>query len=305
MALKTLDVFYHGKQVGTLAETGDKRVAFQYSADWIRNGFSISPLSLPLSDNVFVPAEKNREIFSGLFGVFADSLPDNWGRLLLDCYLSAQGIFRENVSVIDRLAYVGSSGMGALEYRPSREKDFSIDSKGLDYDKIAEECGKLLSSKESDHLDELYRLGGSSGGTRPKILVSEREKDWIIKFPLSSDPAISGIREYDYSLCAGECGIRMTETRLVKSAVCDGYFKTERFDRRKDEKIMMLSFAAALEVDFRAPSCDYKTFMQLVRALTKDNKEDKEQMFRQMCFNVEMHNLDDHTKKLCICLYRR
>ena len=82
MQKKTLDVFYRGKQVGTLAMTGDRRVVFQYSRDWLRDGFSISPLSLPLNEEVFVPKEKNRDIFDGLFGVFADSLPDNWGTIL-------------------------------------------------------------------------------------------------------------------------------------------------------------------------------------------------------------------------------
>ena len=84
MAGKTLDVFYHGKVVGTLAEMPDKRIAFQYSDEWIRDGFAISPLSLPLKNTVFAPPEKSREYFGGLFGIFADSLPDNWGALLLN-----------------------------------------------------------------------------------------------------------------------------------------------------------------------------------------------------------------------------
>ena len=83
----------------------------------------------------------------------------------------------------------------------------------------------------------LYRLGGSSGGTRPKIWIREGDKDWIVKFPASNDPAISGRREYAYSLCAKDCGIVMSETALADSSVCDGYFKTVRFDREKGKKI--------------------------------------------------------------------
>ena len=131
---KTLDVFYKGKQVGTLAMTGDKRVAFQYSRDWLREGFPISPFSLPLKEEVFIPKEKNRDTFDGLFGVFADSLPDNWGRLLLDRYLDEAGVKRDSITVLDRLAYVGASGMGALEYYPAKEKEFNIESLGLNYD---------------------------------------------------------------------------------------------------------------------------------------------------------------------------
>lgn len=293
---KTLDVFYHEKKVGTLAETPDRRVAFQYSADWLKNGFAISPFSLPLKNDVFVPKDSSRDIFRGLFGVFADSLPDSWGDLLLDRYLASVGIDSGSISVLERLAYVGTSGMGALEYRPAKSSDFNIDTLGLDYDDIAGECSKILSSKTSDQLDLLYNLSGSSGGTRPKILLNESGKDWIVKFPAKNDPAISGKREYDYSLCARDCGIHMTETQLIGSKVCEGYFKTERFDRNNGEKILTVTVAGMLEVDFRAPSCDYGTYMKLTRILTKDNMYDIEQMYRIMCFNILTHNRDDHTK---------
>ena len=295
-AIKKLTVYYHDEVVGYLAETPDHMVAFQYSDSWIRNGFSISPLSLPLNRNVFIPPDKCRERFNGMFGVFADCLPDSWGELLLDRHLSDMGINKGEIGNLDRLAYVGKSGMGALEYYPEKETDFYIDSAGLNYDEIAKECENILSSKHSAQLDILYRLGGSSGGTRPKILLTDNEKDWIVKFPASKDPAISGRREYDYSLCAKNCGINMTDTILLPSSVCDGYFKTERFDRRKGEKIFSVTFAGLLEADFRVPSCDYSTYMQLIRMLTKDREEDKEQMYRVMCFNILTHNRDDHTK---------
>ena len=293
---KMLEVYYHGDRVGRLAETSEHMIAFQYSEDWIRNGFSISPLSLPLNNSVFVPPEKCRERFNGMFGVFADSLPDSWGELLLDRHLKTLGIEKSSITALDRLAYVGRSGMGALEYYPARESDFGFEAVGMNYDRIAEECEKVLSSKETDSLDMLFRLGGSSGGTRPKILLTEGGKDWIVKFPASKDPLISGRREYDYSLCAKDCGIIMTETALVGSKVCDGYFKTKRFDRENGKKIFSISFAGLLEADFRAPSCDYETYMKLIAMLTRNNTGDMEQMFRIMCFNVMSHNRDDHTK---------
>ena len=293
---KMLEVYYHGQLVGYLAETPNHLIAFQYSDTWIRNGFPISPLSLPLNNNVFIPPEKSRERFSGMFGVFADSLPDSWGQLLLDRHLGDMGIDKGDIGALDRLAYIGKSGMGSLEYYPAKETDFRVDAAGINYDQIAEECEKILSSKESDQLDILYMLGGSSGGTRPKIFLTENGREWIVKFPASKDPAISGRREYDYSLCAKDCGIVMTETALVPSSVCEGYFKTERFDRKKGEKIFSVTFAGLLEADFRAPSCDYDTYMKLIRMLTRDNVKDKEQMYRIMVFNVLTHNRDDHTK---------
>ena len=86
----------------------------------------------------------------------------------------------------------------------------------------ADSCGQLLLDR--DQLDLLYQLGGSSGGTRPKILLTEGGRDWIIKFPAGNDPSISGKREFDYSICAKDCGITMTETALIPSSVCEGYF---------------------------------------------------------------------------------
>lgn len=293
---RKLEVYCHGRLVGYLAETPDHMVAFQYSDEWIKSGFSISPLSLPLNNNVFIPPEKCRDRFAGLFGVFADSLPDSWGELLLDRHLGTLGISRGDVTTLERLAYIGRSGMGALEYYPAKESDFNMDPAGLDYDQISKECEKVLSSKESDQLNVLYNLGGSSGGTRPKILLTEDGKDWIVKFPASMDPAISGKREYDYSLCAKACGIIMTETALVESSVCEGYFKTVRFDRKDGKKIFSITISGLLEADFRAPSCDYNTYMKLIRMLTRDNDKDKEQMYRVMCFNILTHNRDDHAK---------
>ena len=293
---RKLEVYCHGRLVGYLAETPDHMVAFQYSDEWIKSGFSISPLSLPLNNNVFIPPEKCRDRFAGLFGVFADSLPDSWGELLLDRHLGTLGISRGDVTTLERLAYIGRSGMGALEYYPAKESDFNMDPAGLDYDQISKECEKVLSSKESDQLNVLYNLGGSSGGTRPKILLTEDGKDWIVKFPASTDPAISGKREYDYSLCAKACGIIMTETALVESSVCEGYFKTVRFDRKDGKKIFSITISGLLEADFRAPSCDYNIYMKLIRMLTRDNDKDKEQMYRVMCFNILTHNRDDHAK---------
>ena len=151
---------------------------------------------MPIKNDVFVPNERSFDRFGGLFGVFADSLPDSWGQLLLDRYLESIGIKRGEISTLDRLAYVGQSGMGALEYLPSREADFDYRNTGLDYDIIAKECENILSSKRSDQLDVLFKMGGSSGGTRPKILLSEDNRDWIVKFPSKNDTEISGKCEY-------------------------------------------------------------------------------------------------------------
>jgi len=293
---KKLDVYYHSQHIGTLALMPDKRVAFQYSDTWQKTGFSINPLSLPLTNEVFIPQAKNMDIFRGLHGVFADSLPDSWGELLIRNYLSSIGIRIDELSVLDRLAYVGNSGMGALEYYPCKAADYNIEKTDLNFDELAKECEKILSSKNSEKLDLLYNLAGSSGGTRPKVLLTENNRDWIIKFPSKTDPKNSGRMEFDYSVNAKQCGIIMPETELIPSNVCDGYFKIERFDRHEGKKIFTASFAGLLNVDYNSPSCDYSTYMKLIQVITKDNRSDIKQMFKEMCFNVLAQNRDDHTK---------
>ena len=290
-----LQVFYDEKLVGTLAMTADHKAAFQYSEEWIENGFPISPFSLPLKKQVFVPT---KDYFDGLFGVFADSLPDNWGRLLLDRLLRAHKQNPDKLTVLDRLAIVGKSGMGALTYYPEKKIDEQYGD--VDLDELAEQCRKILNTEYSDRLDELYRLGGTSGGARPKIMTTVNGEEWIIKFPAHVDGENAGKMEYDYSCCAKKCGITMSETRLFPSENCEGYFGVKRFDRISDKnetkRIHMLTAAALLELDFQQPSLDYHSLMKLTKILTRDNEKDMREMFRRMCFNVLAHNRDDHSK---------
>lgn len=287
---KYLKVYYNDKFVGTLAKTPDRLVAFEYDNEWIANGFSISPFSLPLEKKVFIP---KYEPFDGLFGVFNDSLPDGWGRLLVDRLLLKNKINPSKIDNLNRLAVVQESGMGALTYKP--EHKFESPEQDSDYDKLAQECSKILESQDSSNLDELFKLGGSSGGARPKILTKINGEDWIIKFPSSQDPKNIGEQEYKYSLVAKDCGIKMTETKLYDSKICSGYFGIKRFDRQNEKKVHMISVSGLLETSHRLPNLDYNILMKLTLELTK-NYQDIEQLYKLMCFNVFAHNRDDHSK---------
>ena len=205
--------------------------------------------------------------------------------------------------MLDRLAIVGNSGMGALTYEP----EYSLDEKiyNMDLDSLATECEKVLKTEYTDALDSLYMLGGTSGGARPKIMTEWEGQGWIIKFPAHVDSQDAGAMEYEYSLCAKKCGITMMKTKLFPSQKCKGYFGTVRFDREKStdkhgreqvHRKHMLTAAALLEVDFQQPCMDYHSLMKLTKILTKDNKQDIENMYRRMCFNVFAHNRDDHAK---------
>lgn len=291
--LNKVDIFYHDRQVGTMALYENRLAVFEYDGEWLRDGFSISPFSLPLEKKVFVPKIDH---FEGLFGVFADSLPDGWGRLLVDRLMRRNGLNPQTIGSLERLAIVGNSGMGALTYRPvilmeNVQGDLSLD-------EIAGECSRILNTESSENLDYLFAKGGSSGGARPKILTKVGEEDWIIKFPSSDDSQNIGKQEYDYALCAQACGLNMEEVRLFPSNKTKGYFGTKRFDRRgkgEEGKVHMVSAAGLLETSHRIPNLDYDILMKLTLQLTR-SMEECEKLYRLMCFNVFAHNRDDHSK---------
>lgn len=293
--IKKLEVFYHDRLVGMMALYQNRLAAFEYGTDWLADGFSINPFSLPLEKKVFLP---KIEPFEGIYGVFADSLPDGWGRLLVDRLMRRNGINPMEMGNLDRLAIVGETGMGALCYRPVITLEESDNSMSLD--EIAAECEKVLQTEFSEKLDTLFMLGGSSGGARPKILTKIDGDDWIIKFPSSYDSKDIGRQEYDYALCAKKCGIDMENVKLFESQRYSGYFGTKRFDRvRRDDGGMtrrhMVSVSGLLETSHRIPNLDYDLLMRLTFMLTKDIEECMK-LYRLMCFNVFAHNRDDHSK---------
>lgn len=178
--MKTVDklmVFLDGERVGTLVPYQRYLTAFEYEEGWLNRGFSISPFSLPLEPGVHIA---RMDPFDGLFGIFSDSLPDGWGRLLVDRMLRKAGERPEEINPFSRLSIIGMSGMGALEYQPVY--DYSAGIWIDDLDRLAEECSKVLQSRESDDLDLLFTMGGSSGGERPKVLLTIDDEEWIIQF---------------------------------------------------------------------------------------------------------------------------
>ncbi|MCR4790499.1 MAG: type II toxin-antitoxin system HipA family toxin, partial [Treponemataceae bacterium] len=271
-----LSVFFNNgsekKLVGTLALYQNRFAAFSYCQQWISSGFSISPFSLPLQKGVFIP---EWEPFGGLHGIFNDSLPDGWGRLLVDRMLLREGIDSDSLSVLDRLAIVGSSGMGALTYEP---ESFLCDSPILsyDYDEISTECQRILNSELSENdknnLDQIFAAGGSSGGARPKVFAKIDNADWIVKFPSSLDSKEIGRQEYEYNLCAKKCSIEVNDFSLMPSKKSSGYFASKRFDRNYlgQGRLLMASASALLETSHRIPNLDYNTLCLLTLKLTKD-----------------------------------
>lgn len=295
LSLTSVRVSMHGRPVGTLAQTKSGTLAFQYAETWLNDGFAISPFSLPLEQRVFVA---NPHPLDGVFGVFSDSLPDGWGRLLVDRALHLHGIDPLGVSPLVRLAIVGASGMGALEYEP--QLLFPYTDLLEDLDAVADECARVLATDYSDDMDALFVMGGSSGGARPKILTTIDDEDWIVKFPSSYDVESIGAEEFAIANAARKCGICIPEVRLLPSKKCSGYFAIKRFDRVRSQecvsrKVHMASVGALLETSHRVPNLDYGLLLRLTLRLT-DSMEETARLYRLMVFNVLVGNRDDHAK---------
>lgn len=290
MIIKELDsitVNYISQIVGRLAITPAQQLAFEYDTQWLQTGFSISPFFLPLKQGVFIAESRP---FNNNFGVFSDSLPDGWGLLLLDRVLKKYNIQPNSINTLQRLALVGSSGMGALSYKP----EFKVGSvsKVRRLTTIAAEVAKILNDEEeTDSLEDLWLKACSSAGARPKVMIKHNNEFWLVKFPAYNDPPNIGEIEYKFSLLAQKAGIEMSETKLFEGK----FFGTKRFDRNKEERFHVISAAGLLHADFRLPALDYTELIKATRAVTKDENEVLK-MFRQMVFNVLIGNKDDHAK---------
>ncbi|MDF3047876.1 MAG: HipA protein [Candidatus Midichloriaceae bacterium] len=285
-------VYYHGtkdKQFMGRLLLKNRQIFFEYDAAFIKTGLKLSPFKLPLKAGVIPSTDRT---FEGLFGVFNDSLPDGWGRLLLDRKLMGLGVNPGALSPLDRLCFVGGHGMGALSYEPENP-NFAANLP-TDLDEIYHEIQATLDENDT-YVDELLILGGSSAGARPKALLRIDNVDWLIKFRASFDSKDIGSIEYAYHFMAKEAGLHVPEAKLFPSRKGLGFFGVKRFDRKDNKKVHMHTVAGLLHADHREPSLDYETIMKATLYLTRDVRECEVQ-FRNAVFNVLSHNRDDHSK---------
>lgn len=294
--------------VGQLAQDR-KGIYFQYDAEFLATGFNLSPIRLPFQRGVYTHADLQ---FGPLPGLFDDSLPDGWGRLLMDRHFAALGLNSESLSPLDRLSWLGTGTMGALTYHPPAERENTTDAI-LNLHDLARQSELVLSGHAQDVLPPLLRAGGSPGGARPKVLVGVRgdqlisgEGDlpadfahWIVKFSSAVDRADAGMVEYAYMHMAAAAGLKTPPVRLFKvvqtKRKTEHFFAVQRFDRRGNRRFHVHTFGNLIQSNFRIPSCDYLQFLQTVRLLTRDDG-DVLAAFRQMVFNILAHNRDDHVK---------
>ena len=291
-----LKVMFRGRPVGTLSLTPDNRLnVFEYDKSWLADGFSISPLELPLKPDIFVAKPQP---FYGNFGVFEDSLPDGYGRYLLHKALLRNGINDSDLSSLDRLALVGDNGMGALTYSPA----FNLEHEEIvtDFDRLQEIALEVLKEQQDKDAGLLLYNSGNSGGARPKAIFSDAEGHWIVKFRHTYDPEDIGVQEALYNEVARKCGIIVPDFRLVNGR----YFASRRFDIDSKGNRNHTSTAGGLMcISLREPFLDYSNLLALTGFITR-NREDVEQMYRRMLFNYITDNKDDHCKNFSFYVVR-
>ncbi|NTU57864.1 MAG: type II toxin-antitoxin system HipA family toxin [Chlorobiaceae bacterium] len=307
---------------------------FEYDAAFKLKGWDLAPLQMPLSaaKSMFVFPALRRKIeptldsFKGLPGLLADVLPDRYGNELINLWLARQGRPQDSMNPVEMLCFIGSRGMGALEFEPTTwtesKKTFSIE-----IDSLVDIAKTMLSRKEAfsanlqgdekKAIPEILRIGTSAGGARPKAVIAYNAKTgevrsgqtrapkgfehWLLKLDGVSDVQLGtshgyGRVEMAYYNMAKACGITMMPSRLLEENG-RAHFMTRRFDREGEStKHHIQTFCALKHFDYNAVmSFSYEQLFQTMREL-KLPYPDAEQMFRRMVFNVAARNCDDHTK---------
>jgi serine/threonine-protein kinase HipA len=317
---------------------GARYATFQYDPAFARSAVQIAPVQMPLRTQPYRFPGLPQDAFSGLPGMLADALPDRWGTALVNAWLASQGRRESSFDVVQRLCYVGSRGMGALEFQPahepaaSGEPDLQVDALvRLASEVLAERAqfvAELSENPDEEAMKAILAVGSSAGGARPKAIIAYNQatgqirsgqldaaagfRHWLLKFDGVSragdhgltDPRGWGVVEYAYSKLARAAGIEMTECRLLEE---NGrrHFMTRRFDRPDDGGKLHVQTVGALEhVSYNEPGTySYEQALLLIRRLGLATPV-AEQQFRRMVFNVVARNQDDHVKNIAFLMDR-
>lgn len=335
MVDQVVEVIYGEYRVGAVSFDADAGMAaFEYAPSFIEGGIELAPLSMPLAHRMYSFPELGRETFDGLPGLLADSLPDDFGKSILNEWAARQGRAVDEVSPLEKLQYIGKRGVGALEFTPATRLKGLNASQQLQLDLLVEIAQEVLDSRaglkvelsgggrdDRDAMVALLSIGTSAGGARPKAVVAfnddftkvrsgqvdapEEFTHYLLKFDGVSenrrgresfgDPLGYGAMEYVYHRMATACGIRMMPCELLTEGD-RRHFITKRFDRSGNRKILTQTLNGLAHVDYKMPgSYSYAELFGVARRLGLAAPA-AEQLFRRMVFNVVARNHDDHSK---------
>ena len=316
--VRLLAVFYDPEEgrrvkVGRLARK-DREILFEYDPAFLASGLELSPFKLPLRPGV---VSGNRGLFDGLPGLFEDSLPDGWGRLLIDRRAAKGGLSPAQLGPLDRLALIGARAMGALVYQPEHG---DAPPGVVSLPALAADAAAVLGGAHRENLEQLISLGGSPQGARPKVLLQVADDGsafygdrdsrpgctpYLVKFRAERDDVHAGALEHAYLRMAAAAGIDTPRTLLLgRTRSHPGYFAIERFDRAGKTRVHLHTFSGLVHAPHTYPSTTYQDLLRATRDLTRDESAVAE-MFRRACFNVFAHNRDDHTRNFAFLMSER
>lgn len=340
------EIYLWGARIGAVSWDAERQLgAFEYAPEFrasgIPSGIQVAPLTMPLGDGVYEFPQLARDSFHGLPGLLADSLPDKFGHAVIDAWLARTGRSPDAFSPVDRLLYIGTRAMGALEFHPAHTRRSSAHP--IDVAELVGLANRILGKREQFHaalgqgdderrraMNDILQIGVSAGGARAKAIVAFNPdtgevrsgqvsappgfEHWLLKFDGIShnrdrealaDPQGYGLVEYAYYKMAQAAGIEMNECRLLAE---NGrrHFMTRRFDRTGDgDRRHMLSLSGIAHLDYnQAGAHGYEQAFQVIEQLDL-GKDAIEEQFRRMVFNVAARNHDDHTKNIAFLMNRR
>lgn len=331
----TAEVYLWGTRIGIIHQDKDRPFAsFEYDENFTKSGIELSPITMPLSRNIYEFPMLSGEPFYGMPGLVADSLPDTFGNKVIERWLASKGHSLSDFTAIDRLCYTGSRGMGALEYVPAITDISDIDD-SINVEDMVRFASDVLNEKASVALNandqlsyaKLVQIGSSAGGARAKAVIAwNRDTNeirsgqldlgdgfdyWLMKFDNVSKNGDHGLEdkkeytliEYSYYKMALDCGINMSECRIFRQS--DGnHFMTKRFDRENGKKIHMQSLGALSHISYKEPGlCSYELASRYMREIGIKASE-IEEFFRRMVFNCLAVNQDDHVKNVSLLMGR-
>ncbi|MBB4404280.1 MULTISPECIES: type II toxin-antitoxin system HipA family toxin [Rhizobium/Agrobacterium group] len=329
-----------GRDIGAVSWLDDRAIGvFQYMPEFVQSTIELAPIMMPLRPDPYEFPGLPRDAFKGLPGMIADSLPDKFGNALIDTWLVTQGRSPGSFNPVERLCYIGTRGMGALEFHPTILKG-PRKSQRLEIDALTKLANEVLNNRanlagilkgddDQETLQEILRVGTSAGGARAKAILAWNEQTgefrsgqvkagegftyWLMKFDGISnnrdkelaDPQGFGLIEYGFFLLARAAGIDMTECRVHHEGG-RSHFMTQRFDRTANgQKLHMQSLAALRHYDFNAAGAySYEQAVETIRLLGLP-AYDIEQQFRRAVFNILVRNQDDHVKNIAYLMNRK
>lgn len=331
MSPKVIEVRIWGQRVGAVA--ADPRLGcyvFEYAPEWLKTGLELAPRTMPCAGyrQPYAFPLLPTATYQGLPGLLADALPDAFGNALIDAWMQSKGIEKGSITTLERLAYMGKRGLGALEFRPAKGSRMDS-SAALRMSSLVAAARKAVHAElASDQLAaaalvQIIRVGTSAGGARAKAVIAWNPvteelrsgqfevppgfEHWLLKFDgMGSDQELGvggdyGRIEYAYYLMARAAGIPMSPSRLLLENG-RAHFMTQRFDRVGNQKHHVQTLCAMEHLDYkqRATHAYAQAFMAVAKLQL--GPEGTDDLFRRMAFNVMARNCDDHTKNIAFIL---